>query len=413
MAQPFDIDKLFNKIHRLEIHTPQGLSGTLTKESRYVFNYNQIRDEAAISLVMPVRQESYTSGDLMSVFAMNRPEGYLRYIIEERLRRMGAPSDMFLLFLAGSNQIGRLSYALPGESPPASGNERLEELLSTPSGALFERLVDQYALGSGISGVQPKALVPLADNNATAPLIEHTAMPLKSVIVKAEGTDFPGLARNEFFCMSVARQAGFTVPDFWLSDDGLLFIMSRFDRKPDGTALGFEDMAVLTGRTAGQKYEGSYEMIARAVELFSGEDSIAQLRRLFERVALSCYLRDGDAHLKNFGMLYEHPAAKRALAPVYDVVCTDIYPDLDGKMALKLNKSKTYPSDQDLIQYGKRLGVGNHDITEILARIKNAYIQVASVCKNDSRYQSDDLLANIQKAIERTAPPKRPAQKLR
>ncbi|NOU24688.1 MAG: type II toxin-antitoxin system HipA family toxin [Methylotenera sp.] len=409
LAKPFDIEKLFNQIHQLEIHTPQGLSGVLTKESRYVFNYHQVADEAAISLVMPVRQESYTHGDLMSVFAMNRPEGYLRYIIEERLRRMGAPSDMFLLYLAGSNQIGRLQYAIPSETPPEHSGEQLEALLSQPSAALFKRLVDQYALGSGISGVQPKALVPIvkvpnagleiASNSIPQPA-EHAAVPLKTVIVKAEGDDFPGLACNEFFCMSVAKEAGFTVPDFWLSDDGLLFIMSRFDRKPDGTALGFEDMAVLTGRTANQKYEGSYEMIASAVEIFAGENSVITLRRLFERVALSCYLRDGDAHLKNFGMLYENPTQPRTLAPIYDVVCTDIYPELDGKMALKLNKSKAYPTDIELCDYARRLGISNEDAKQVIQRIENAYQKIVGDFKNDVRFQHNDLLKSIQKAIE-------------
>ena len=126
--QTFDIEKLFNKIHQLEIHTPQGISGLLSKKSRYVFNYQRVADEAAVSLVMPVREESYASGDLMGIFAMNRPEGYLRYIIEERLKRLGAPSDMLLLFLAGGNQIGRLSYALPGETIPQSAGERLDDL---------------------------------------------------------------------------------------------------------------------------------------------------------------------------------------------------------------------------------------------------------------------------------------------
>ncbi|EQD80268.1 hypothetical protein B1A_01065, partial [mine drainage metagenome] len=82
----FDIENLFNKIRQLEIHTPQGVSGRLTKESRYVFNYDHANDSAAVALAMPVREESYASGDLMSVFAMNRPEGYLRYLIEERLK---------------------------------------------------------------------------------------------------------------------------------------------------------------------------------------------------------------------------------------------------------------------------------------------------------------------------------------
>lgn len=400
--EPFDIAKLFNKIRELEIHTPQGVSGQMTKESRYVFNYNQVGDEAAVSLVMPVRKESYASGNLMGVFAMNRPEGYLRYVIEERLKRFGAPSDMFLLFLAGGNQIGRLTYALPGECLPQSKGEHLEELLSSPSGALFKRLVDQYALGSGISGIQPKALVPIANDSNIGGPAEHTAVPLKTLIVKAEGEDYPGLARNEYFCMSVAHEAGFNVPKFWLSDDGQLFLMSRFDRTPDGTALGFEDMAVLTGRTDKEKYQGSYEMIARAVEKYAGDDSVRQLRRLFERVVLSCWLRDGDAHLKNFGMLYEHPAAARRLAPVYDVVCTDAYPELDGLMALKLNKSKTFPTNEEIIEYGNRLGLSDVDVAGILKRIEDAYHTVKSRCEKDPRYQADSLLSDIRKAIERT-----------
>jgi len=399
---PFDIEKLFNKIRQLEIHTPQGVSGRLTKESRYVFNYNQVKDDAAVSLVMPVREESYASGELMSVFAMNRPEGYLRYIIDERLKRFGAPSDMFLLFLAGSNQIGRLTYALPGEGVSQSVGERLEDLLSSPSGSLFKRLVDQYALGSGISGIQPKALVPIMNDHVAGSLAEHTAMPLKTVIVKAEGENYPGLARNEFFCMSVAKETGLDVPQFWLSDDGLLFVMSRFDRRPDGTALGFEDMAVLTGRTTEKKYEGSYEMIAQAVETFAGNDSVVQLRRLFDRVVLSCWLRDGDAHLKNFGMLYEHPAAARRLAPVYDVVCTGVYPELDGKLALKLNKSKAFPTNKEIVEYGNRLGLNDDNVLETLGRIEDAYNTVMSRCEKDPRYQGDSLLANIQKAIKRT-----------
>ena len=411
--QPVDLEKLFNKIHQLEIHTPQGLSGLLTKKSRYVFNYNPVKDEAAVSLVMPVREESYASGDLMGIFSMNRPEGYLRYIIEERLKRLGAPSDMLLLFLAGGNQIGRLTYALPGENLPRSTGERLDDLLTSPSGTLFARLVDLYALGSGISGIQPKALVPIAADGTVDQLAEHTAVPLKTVIVKAEGGDYPGLARNEFFCMSIAHEAGFDVPPFWLSDDGLLFIMSRFDRMANGTALGFEDMAVLTGRSAERKYEGSYEMIAQAVEKYAGENSVTQLRKLFERVALSCYLRDGDAHLKNFGMLYEHPAAARRLAPVYDVVCTDIYPELDGSMALKLNKSKTFPNDKELIGYGNRLGLSNRDVEETLLRIENAYQIVVSRCKQDPRYQNDSLLADIQNAVKRTGLRDKPAREIR
>jgi len=392
---------LFNKIHELEVHTPQGLSGSLIKESQYVFNYDKVSDSLAISLTMPIRAKSYSSGDLLFVFAMNRPEGYLRYIIEEKLKRLGAPSDMFLLYLAGSNQIGRLTYALPGEPAPQTEGERLEELLSSPSGVLFERLINQYAMGSGISGMQPKTLVPIAGDTS---IPEHTALPLKTVIVKAEGIDYHGIARNEFFCMSVAKEAKLDVPGFWLSNDGKLFIMDRFDRTPDGTALGFEDFAVLTGRTVEKKYEGSYEMIATAVGTYAGTDSVAQLKKLFERVAISCLLRDGDAHLKNFGMIYEHPAAPRKLAPIYDVVCTDIYPELDGYLALKMNGQKTFPSTDDLIRFARRVGIKEGEADQIIRRINDAYHKTLLEFEHDPRYQEDDLLSRIKDAIERISP---------
>ena len=389
-------ESVFNQIRRLDIVTPQGMSGTLARESRFVFNYATITEESAVSLVMPIRQESYASGDLMGIFAMNRPEGYLRYIIEERLKRLGAPSDMFLLYLAGSNQIGRLTYTLAGQPLLGVNGEQLTTLLRSPSTALFQHLVDRYALGSGISGVQPKTLVPLIPSS---PLDIHSSLPLETVILKAEGLDFPCIARNEYLCLLVAKTAGLDVPDFWLSDDSLLLIMSRFDRRADGTAIGFEDMAVLTGRNSARKYEGSYEMIAKAVTIFAGEDAVRQNYRLFERVALSCKLRDGDAHLKNFGMVYDHPLAARKLAPVYDVVCTDIYPELDGKLALKLNKSKTFPIRANLLAYGVRLGLSHSEAEKVLKRLDDAFDQVCDVLKDDQRYRDDALLTRIKDAV--------------
>ena len=389
-------ESVFNQIRRLDIVTPQGMSGTLARESRFVFNYATITEESAVSLVMPIRQESYASGDLMGIFAMNRPEGYLRYIIEERLKRLGAPSDMFLLYLAGSNQIGRLTYTLAGQPLLGVNGEQLTTLLRSPSTALFQHLVDRYALGSGISGVQPKTLVPLIPSS---PLDIHSSLPLETVIVKAEGLDFPCIARNEYLCLLVAKTAGLDVPDFWLSDDSLLLIMSRFDRRADGTAIGFEDMAVLTGRNSARKYEGSYEMIAKAVTIFAGEDAVRQNYRLFERVALSCKLRDGDAHLKNFGMVYDQPLAARKLAPVYDVVCTDIYPELDGKLALKLNKSKTFPIRANLLAYGVRLGLSHSEAEKVLKRLDDAFDQVCDVLKDDQRYRDDALLTRIKDAV--------------
>ena len=46
-------------------------------------------------------------------------------------------------------------------------------------------------------------------------------------------------------------------------------------------------------------------------------DPLADLRRLFEYIAFTVMVRNGDGHLKNFGLLYEHPGNRQStrLAP--------------------------------------------------------------------------------------------------
>jgi len=54
-------------------------------------------------------------------------------------------------------------------------------------------------------------------------------------------------------------------------------------------------------------------------------DVLADLEKLFTLIALNCALRNGDAHLKNFGIVYDDVLGAARLAPVYDLVTTAIY----------------------------------------------------------------------------------------
>jgi serine/threonine protein kinase HipA of HipAB toxin-antitoxin module len=46
------------------------------------------------------------------------------------------------------------------------------------------------------------------------------------------------------------------------------------------------------------------------------------LTQLFAMVVLCCAVENGDAHLKNFAVLYEHTEGLVQLAPVYDIIAT-------------------------------------------------------------------------------------------
>lgn len=69
---------------------------------------------------------------------------------------------------------------------------------------------------------------------------------------------------------------------------------------------------------------------------------------------LSVAVRNGDAHLKNFGLLYTDPASNDVqLSPLYDIVNTTSYLPKDV-MALKLAKTKSWPYRDSLIGFAKR-----------------------------------------------------------
>jgi len=257
---------------------------------------------------------------LHPIFQMNLPEGALLEVIRRAISKVVGDDDLSILRVTGGNQVGRNRFSLPGEAFPRISEtpESLEELLTYPDTRdLFHELVARYALRSGISGVQPKVLLDAK---------ERGTLTSARYIVKSWGTDYPYLAANEHFCMTAAKRAGLPVPEFYISDNGGLFIMRRFDLTQDGASLGFEDMCSLQALGTSQKYGSSYERVAKSIRDFVSSEHVMSAReQFFATLVLSVMVRNGDAHLKNFGVLYSSPGRTVTLAPVYDVVTTTAY----------------------------------------------------------------------------------------
>jgi serine/threonine-protein kinase HipA len=304
-------------------HRRAGLLDRTLDQRQYVFAYDQAAESPAaqVSLTMPVRLESWLSRDLHPIFQMNLPEGALLEAIRRAIAKLAGEDDLNILRVTGGNQIGRNRFSLPGDAAPGivETAESLEELLSYPdTDELFHDLVAKYALRSGISGVQPKVMLDATVRGTTT---------AGSYIVKSWGPDYPQLAANEFFCMTAAKWSGLPVPEFHLSGNGGLFLMKRFDlADSDNSPIGFEDMCSLQGVGTAQKYGSTYERVARSIKDFvSGEFLQAAREQFFTSLVLSCMIRNGDAHLKNFGVLYEGPGQPVRLAPIYDMVTTVAY----------------------------------------------------------------------------------------
>ena len=93
---------------------------------------------------------------------------------------------------------------------------------------------------------------------------------------------------------------------------------------------------------------------------------------------INCALRNGDAHLKNFGIVYDDVLGEARLAPVYDVVTTAVYMPNDS-MALTLNGSTKWPSAKDLCRLGEtRMAATPSQVKQILERVANAMSHIAN-----------------------------------
>src|SRR5260370_2193157 len=351
--------------------------------------------QRAVSVTMPVRLPSWdVPFGLPPIFEMNLPEGALR----ERLRlafakATGTFDDFNLLTIVGRSQVGRIRYT--DEKDQLDENvpfQSVDEILaSRRDGDLFRYLLERFAAFSGLSGVQPKILV--RDENASATLANREPRLSPSYrgathIVKFwEPNEFPQLAANEYFCLKAAERCGLDVPRYRLAEDGMALVVDRFDLRPDGTYRGFEDFCVLNARRTDEKYRGSYEtsVMKRFQQFANSSDVLADLEKLFMLIVLNCTLRNGDAHLKNFGITYDDVLGQARLAPVYDLVTTSIYMPKDS-LALTLNGTTQWPDHKALLRLGETPMSGTPPkVREVFERASDAIAQTEADLRSYAR----------------------------
>jgi serine/threonine-protein kinase HipA len=389
--------KTDQRIRQINIKVADEVAGLLEKNARFEFTYHSDA-QFPVAVAMPLERRSYQNGALFPIFEMNIPEGYVRHRITEKLRKHIQVDDMLFLALQGNAGIGCITYETEGVEQEEAGAESLAEILSWKgSKELFEELVNKYLLQSSISGIQPKVLVPEVTLETG-----KGALILPSLIVKSYDEVFPQLALNEFICMRLAKACRIETPEFWLSDNQQLFVMRRFDLKVDGSCRAMEDMAVLQGKSTNDKYRSSYESVSKVLSFFSSEIK-ADNEVLFKMLVHSFMVGNGDAHLKNYAMLYDELEDMR-LSPLYDVVNTQIYIPADT-LALTLGKSKCFPDRKRIIDFGKSIGVKKCEeiVDEMADQIRDELEALADYTEAMALDIKSTILDNIHRSTSRTA----------
>jgi len=342
----------------LNVFTGSAAAGSLTRsdveEDTILFGYRAgAKPEHAVSLTMPLRADQYDAmAGLLPIFEMNLPEGALR----ERLRLQFAKvipefDDLDLLQIVGTSQIGRLRYSLQETVEQEVPTQDLAEILTYEGGAdLFAHLLERFAVYSGVSGMQPKVLV-----RDGAPPEKITHRGATHIVKSFDQREYPELAANEFICTLGAAVAGIDTTRVQLSANRQFLVVDRFDLMADGAYLGTEDFCVLEGRRSHGRYDGTYEGIARRMTDYVSPSMLARAREQFALVvAYACAIGNGDAHLKNFSVLYRHPEDPVLLAPAYDIVSTLPYLPKDT-LALEMSGSKKFPDRARLLSFVRQV----------------------------------------------------------
>ncbi len=274
-----------------------------------------------VSLTMPVQTASWSWPALHPFFQVSLPEGFLLSVLKEQLGPHLGASPLDLLAAVGHNLIGRVQVSVAAEPTPVAALEDLAPLLhGEASQRVFLDLMSRHA-ASGVSGVFPKFLSP-----QTQALFRRGTLATERHIVKSSSASQPFVALNEHLCMQAAAAAGVPTARTLVSDDGQVLVVERFDIDPvTSRRKGFEDFCSLLGLTPDDKYESTWERVARLLRDYVPREG---LRAANEHLALTLLLTyalgNADCHTKNLGFLYDGFDDVR-VAPVYDMLTVLAY----------------------------------------------------------------------------------------
>lgn len=190
-------------------------------------------------------------------------------------------------------------------------------------------------------------------------------------IVKTPSTRHPWVPENEATAMWLAQSAGVEIPEIRLiplsaleglpainlPNEQVAYAIRRFDR--DGEhRIHAEDMAQVLFRYPHEKYNGpNYEQIGRLLREFT-DDGLDNVQAFARRLLVDILLANGDAHLKNWSLLYSDQRTPH-LAPAYDIVTTLAYLEGDHQLALNLNGKKNWYrlGEEDFQHWAEKVGV--------------------------------------------------------
>lgn len=348
----------------------------------YLAEYLASNDAEPLSYVLPLRASNFVGPEVESYFSNLLPDDYVRTRIGELLQ-IPRENTFALLAAIGGDCAGAIAF-YPEGMTPSSEKEAYRELEDAEAvrilADLEKRPLNVGDEGFRISGAgaQDKLVACVRDGHVRLPLFGTPS----THIIKPDIRNYPGSVLNECFSMKLAAACGHETASCGILTlcGNRYYQTTRYDRvQVDGHThrLHQEDFCQLLKIDPRHKYEAiggpgiedSFALL-RALEL-SAAETIAFL----ERIVFNFLVGNGDAHGKNFSVIYE--GRKCRLAPMYDIMSTAVYPEVGKRMAMKVDGEYAFKwmTSGKFVRMAEGIGVSEKVMMTLLRR------QVAKISK--------------------------------
>lgn len=228
-----------------------------------------------------------------------------------------------------------------------------------------------------LTGVQAKLSLDISPAENKNDIKRFTIVGLwGSYILKPPTQQYAQLPEVEDVCMHLAEISNIKVVPhslIRLQSGNLAYITKRIDRNKK-TKFHMEDMCQLTEHLTEDKYQGSYEQVAKTIYNYSSHPGL-DIVNFSEQLLFSFLTGNADMHLKNFSLI-NLPATGYVLAPAYDLVSTALVnPADDEDMALTLNGKKKKLNSNDFVSAFKNFKIDSIQQENIFRKMKASKIK--------------------------------------
>lgn len=363
------------KVQALDVYLHGSYIGKLFSEDAtlkfaYDVNYLQTGNARKLSVSLPLQAKPFEHQITSAFFSGLLPDDEVRRHLARYLG-LSAKNTFALLKEIGGECAGAVSVYPEGLSPKIGDKQTYRVLEDTEAASILSSLDSRPLLAgsediriSG-AGAQNKLMVAFVDGKIAIP----KGSTASTHIIKPAINRLEDSVYNEFFCMKLAQAVGLPTPMveiLWLLGRPY-YLIQRYDRRLllNGavTRLHQEDFCQALHIPPEIKYEDEggptleqcFALLDQRIKTgtMAGSNKLILLRA----VIFNYLIGNGDAHGKNFSILYDGEA--EMLAPLYDLLSTVIYANAyKAKMAMKVGGK--YKFKEVSTRHWMRLGESLH-----------------------------------------------------